>query len=289
MTVHSSASDSATISEVERRERTQVQSDAVALEDEPASMSRLQAMVRSAEAGDGGAALNKVVAAEPEGTLSRLLYSGADISSVTVDAEPSTVHAIATVRGVLNAALERAVCGSNAAQPSDRLIRALGAIRLRRLTRVRLCHLLDLDDRGTAISPLAEFAHMSSSDAITNFTMALQRMQTAWVFAAPSHAAQAMMFVSALQRECLKALTAGSTWEEIGNYYGAVIRRADRIQYPTRWTPTQVRNPPSLSICPPIQYPTRWTPTQFRNPPLCPYATHTIPNQMDTNSIPQPA
>ncbi len=36
------------------------------------------------------------------------------------------------------------------------------------------------------------------------------------------------MFVSALQRECLKALTAGSTWEEIGNYYGAVIRRADR-------------------------------------------------------------
>ena len=228
VTVHSSASDSATISEVERRERTQVQSDAVALEDEPAAMSRLQAMVRSAEAGDGGAALNKVVAAEPEGTLSRLLYSGADISSVTVDAEPSTVHAIATVRGVLNAALERAVCGSNASQPSDRLIRALGAVRLRRLTRVRLCHLLDLDDRGTGISPLAEFGHMSSSDAITNFTMALQRMQTAWVFAAPSHAAQAMMFVSAVQRECLKALTAGCSWEEVGNYYGAVIRRADR-------------------------------------------------------------
>ena len=85
-------------------------------------MFRLQAMVRSAEAGDGGAALNKVVAAEPEGTLSRLLYIGADISSVTVDAEPSTVHAIATVRGVLNAALERAVCGSNATQPSDKLI-----------------------------------------------------------------------------------------------------------------------------------------------------------------------
>jgi hypothetical protein len=42
--VHSSASDSATISEVERRERTQVQSDAVALEDEPAAMSRLQAI-----------------------------------------------------------------------------------------------------------------------------------------------------------------------------------------------------------------------------------------------------
>ena len=228
VTVHSSAADSATISEVERRERTQVQSDAVALEDEPASMARLQAMVRSAEAGDGGAALNKVVAAEPEGTLSRLLYSGADISSVMVDAEPSTVHAIATVRGVLNAALERAVCGSNASQPSDRLIRSLGAVRLRRLTRVRLCHLLDLDDRGTAISPLAEFGQMSSSDAITNFTMALQRMQTAWVFAAPSHAAQAMMFVSALQRECLKALTAGCSWEEIGNFYSAVIRRADR-------------------------------------------------------------
>ena len=65
MTVHSSAADSATISEAERRERTQVQSDAVALEDEPASMARLQAMVRSAEAGDGGAALNKVVAADP--------------------------------------------------------------------------------------------------------------------------------------------------------------------------------------------------------------------------------
>ena len=228
VTVHSSAADSATISEVERRERTQVQSDAVALEDDAASMTRLQLMVRSAEAGDGGASLNKVVAAEPEGTLSRLLYSGADISSVTVDAEASTVHAIATVRGVLNAALERAVCGSNATQPSDRLIRALGAIRLRRLARVRLCHLLDMDDRGTMASPLAEFAHMSTADAITNFTMAFQRMQTAWVFAAPSHSAQAMMFVSALQKECLKALTAGATWEEVGAYYAAVIRRADR-------------------------------------------------------------
>jgi len=228
VTVHSSAADSATISEVERRERTQVQSDAVALEDDAASMGRLQLMVRSSEAGDGGASLNKVVAAEPEGTLSRLLYSGADISSVTVDAAASTVHAIATVRGVLNAALERAVCGSNATQPSDRLIRSLGAIRLRRLARVRLCHLLDMDDRGTMVSPLAEFAHMSTADAITNFTMAFQRMQTAWVFAAPSHSAQAMMFVSALQKECLKALTAGATWEEVGAYYAAVIRRADR-------------------------------------------------------------
>ena len=61
------------------------------------------------------------------------------------------------------------------------------------------------------VSPLAEFAHMSTADAITNFTMAFQRMQTASVFAAPSHSAQAMMFVSALQKECLKALTAGAT------------------------------------------------------------------------------
>ena len=226
--VHSSAADSATMSEVERRERTQVQSDASSLQDDAASMTRLQLMVRSAEAGDGGASLNKVVASEPEGTLSRLLYSGADISSVTVDAEPSTVHAIAMVRGVLNSALERAVCGSNATQPSDRLIRGLGAIRLRRLGRVRLCHLLDMDDRGTAVAPLAEFAHMTTSDAITNFTMAFQRMQTAWVFAAPSHAAQAMTFVAALQRECLKALTAGTSWAEVGEYYAAVIRRADR-------------------------------------------------------------
>ena len=226
--VHSSAADSATISEVERRERTQVQSDASSLQDDAASMTRLQLMVRSAEAGDGGASLSKVVASEPEGTLSRLLYSGADISSVTVDAEPSTVHAISMVRGVLNSALERAVCGSNATQPSDRLIRSLGAIRLRRLGRVRLCHLLDMDDRGTAVAPLAEFAHMTTSDAITNFTMAFQRMQTAWVFAAPSHAAQAMTFVAALQRECLKALTAGTSWAEVGEYYAAVIRRADR-------------------------------------------------------------
>ena len=46
-----------------------MQSDAVALEDDSAFMTRLQLMVWSAEAGDGGAALNKVVAAEPEGTL----------------------------------------------------------------------------------------------------------------------------------------------------------------------------------------------------------------------------
>ena len=183
-----------------------------------------------ADAG-GIAAIEKVqqmVDKESDGALRRLVYSAPDPSSVTVDAEPYTVHALISIRGLLDSRLERSVCGAKTSISSDQVIRQLRWVRLRSIGRVRLAELMDESDSGTEALPLAQFAKMDMEKAVSLFTLALNRLQNAWVFSAPAHSGQAMMFVSALQTKCLAALSDGVSWADVGIFYRAVIRRVDR-------------------------------------------------------------
>ena len=75
---------------------------------------------------------------------------------------------------------------------------------------------------------MAQFAKMERGAAVSLFTMALSRMQNAWVFSSPAHGGQAMMFISALQSKCIEALSDGVSWADVGIFYRAVIRRVDR-------------------------------------------------------------
>ena len=219
-----------TMSESDKRDRTQMQSDFQALEDDAPALKRLSDMKVLADAG-GIAAIEKVqqmVDKESDGALRRLVYSAPDPSSVTVDAEPYTVHALISIRGLLDSRLERSVCGAKTSISSDQVIRQLRWVRLRRIGRVRLAELMDESDSGTEALPLAQFAKMDMEKAVSLFTLALNRLQNAWVFSAPAHSGQAMMFVSALQTKCLAALSDGVSWADVGIFYRAVIRRVDR-------------------------------------------------------------
>jgi hypothetical protein len=75
---------------------------------------------------------------------------------------------------------------------------------------------------------LAQFAKMERGAAVSLFTMALSRLQNAWVFSSPAHGGQAMMFISALQSKCIEALSDGVSWADVGIFYRSVIRRVDR-------------------------------------------------------------
>ena len=117
-----------TVSEAEKRERSCVQADVVALEGDAAAMQRLEGMQRFAAA-DDSSQLRMTLDAEPEGVLLRLLSSGVELSSLSVEAEPSTVAAVTAVRRQLDVGLERAVFGQAASIQSDRVIRALRQVR----------------------------------------------------------------------------------------------------------------------------------------------------------------
>ena len=226
----STDSEQSTLSEADRRDRTQLQSDIQALENDAAALKRLAEMKAIADVG-GKVSIEKVqslVDGESDGALRRLVYSAPDPGSVTVDAEPDTVHALVSIRGLLDSRLERSVCGAKTSISSDQVVRQLRSIRLRRIGRVRLAQLMDESDSGTEASPLAQFAKMERGAAVSLFTLALSRLQNAWVFSAPAHSGQAMMFISALQSKCLEALSDGVSWADVGIFYRAVIRRVDR-------------------------------------------------------------
>ena len=226
----STDSEQSTLSESDRRDRTQLQSDIQALENDAAALKRLSDMKVLADVG-GKVSIEKVqslVDKESDGALRRLVYSAPDPGSVTVDAEPDTVHALVSIRGLLDSRLERSVCGAKTSISSDRVVRQLRWIRLRRIGRVRLAELMDESDAGTEAAPLAQFAKMERGAAVSLFTMALSRLQNAWVFSSPAHSGQAMMFISALQSKCIEALSDGVSWADVGIFYRAVIRRVDR-------------------------------------------------------------
>ena len=226
----STDSEQSTLSEADRRDRTQLQSDIQALENDAAALKRLSDMKAIADVG-GKVSIEKVqslVDMESDGALRRLVYSAPDPGSVTVDAEPDTVHALVSIRGLLDSRLERSVCGAKTSISSDQVVRQLRWIRLRRIGRVRLPELMDESDAGTEAAPLAQFAKMERGAAVSLFTMALSRLQNAWVFSSPAHGGQAMMFISALQSKCIEALSDGVTWADVGIFYRSVIRRVDR-------------------------------------------------------------
>ena len=56
----------------------------------------------------------------------------------------------------------------------------------------------------------------------------MSRMQQAFIFTSPANSAQAVGFISELQRKIVIAVAAGVSWEHAGEFYSAVIRKADK-------------------------------------------------------------
>ena len=159
MVVVRSESSNDSLSEHEKRERSAVQSDVTELERDQEGMQSLGELVALAESSidPDRKKLTKRVA-QLQGALLRLVHSSTEVSSMTVEASPSTVQGITALRGVLDSLLERAVMGRQAARSPDRVVRAFRKIRTLVMLKVRLLHLMDKDDCGTDADPLAGFA-----------------------------------------------------------------------------------------------------------------------------------
>ena len=218
-----------TLSEVERRERSAVQADCMELERDTHAMQRLNQMASLADVGTEAARDSLVEAmGSANGALLRLLQSSTDASSVSMEADPTTVQSLSKVRGVLDASLETAVFGQQATRASDRVIRALRMIRTFKLGKCKLLHLIDRDDSSTVEDPLSGFLKLDAGDRGAQLSLCLQRMQAAWVFAVPSSSGQILQFITALQKQLLDCNAAGCEWKELSTFYAKVMRRADQ-------------------------------------------------------------
>jgi uncharacterized membrane protein YgcG len=146
---------------------------------------------------------------------------------VTVEADPQTTQDLATVRGMLDAALERSVFGKAAARQPDRVVRALRYVRTFKIGRMRLGHLCDVGDSGTETNPLSFLSKMETQAATALLTRALQRMQAAWIFANAPLSGSVVQAMTALQETLLEAINRGTDWDDISTFYRKWCRRVD--------------------------------------------------------------
>ena len=229
LVVHSSGATNDSWTEQEKRERASVQADVAELERDASGMQSFGELVALAESGvDSDRDKLSAKVGQLQGALLRLINSSTEVSSMTVEAHPSTVQGITALRSVLDSLLERAVLGQHAARAPDRVVRAFRRIRTLVLLKVRLLHLVDKDDCGSESDPFAGFAKMGRSQSIIELPLCLQRLQAAWVFSVPSSAGQILQFVMALQKVLLESLQAGVEWSDLSTYYCKVMRRVDQ-------------------------------------------------------------
>jgi hypothetical protein len=220
---------SADMTEQDKREVLRVQADMLELESDGPAMTRLAKLADLAEEDDetSRTELHDLVDNESDGALLRLITAPVDASGVTVEAEPATVAAVSIVRGTLDSSLERAVFGVGSAQPSDIVIRALRFIRLGRMSKVRLFHLLDVSaDSWSSEDPLKAF--IEHPNGLAFFCKALQVLQSAWLLVQSKHNGKIIQFITQLQRKVSEAVEAGVSWAHISSFYRALMKRVDR-------------------------------------------------------------
>ena len=205
------------------RERSTVQSDLHDVEADKQLKGSVQTLTDMAkdESHTQHEMLCHTVRQMPNGAVRRLLYCSVDVHSVTADVEPSLVQSISTIRAVLDASLEKAVHGRNAGCLAERQRKA----RLGKLSAVRLLHLIDMDDTGTAEEPLKSVAKLPATDRASTLGAALMQLQQAWILSAPKHSGEIMQFVTALTQKIMESEKAGMAWTDISIFYARLMCR----------------------------------------------------------------
>ena len=110
-----------------------------------------------------------------------------------------------TIRGALDQRIERAVT-SRKTTPPERVSKALRSVRLGRIGKVDLLHLIDEDGGMTKEDPLKGFAALEKAQAQAQFGRALQRLQLAWTLSKPQWTSQIAHFCTRVAERVNKAL-----------------------------------------------------------------------------------
>ena len=234
-------------SEAEQRERTALREDAVLLIGDPAARARLTAMAKTMALDPP--LLWKTASEEASEPLKRLLFSGDEVrQALAGQVAPDLESDLSCVRGALDRRLERAVLFSEADTISSRASAALRWVRLGRLGKVRLLHLLDLDDTSTDDDPLLGLKN-AAGNGLATLGRAFSRLGLAWSMAWPPHSSMAISFLSRLLEKITELRQEMAVpWTVISTYYRSLFKKVDSgaRRFAIREEHQQFRTAPSL-------------------------------------------
>ena len=134
------------------------------------------------------------------------------------------------MRNALDLRVARAISPQDEVAP-DRLLKALRNVRVGNFVAVRLLHLVDKPDAGTADEPLKSIAAAGRVAAELLISESFDVLKDAVMIASPEVVGSAMPFFKAFRKKLLAAISDGAPWDAINKYYRGV---AKKISAPSR-------------------------------------------------------
>ena len=210
--------------ETERSERSQLSLDAAAVVADRACLDTLRALKTLKERGMN-AEIEKAVGKISEPGLMRLVNYDGELDNALKGGYPELAQLCMSLRDVCQQRLETAILGESANAPSSRMSTAFKNARLGRLLKVRLGHLIDMDDCGTLEDPLKQFSKSKPKEVAANhLNRALTRLQAIIQIAFPAVTGTVIIFFPKLLDKIDESINLGVEWTSISKWYLQILK-----------------------------------------------------------------
>ena len=233
-------SASTKLSEVDKRESTTLQSDGVAAMGDPNVGKVLTDIMKKMDCQDyvGAEALVRV-AIGIDGKLQRLLTMGDDDlcrAALAGHCIPAFDLAITRIRSMMQRRLEELLSTKNT-QPSERFSKGVAAVRVGKMSKLRVRYLLDMDDaKWTKDKPLASFMDNSRGMSLGTFGHCMSKLSQVWTFSDPANTLAIHGFINAVTDCVFRGDEAGMPWSSsdgeysISHLWASLMRKCDSTQ-----------------------------------------------------------
>ena len=210
--------------ETERSERSQLGLDAAAVIADKQSLETLKALKTLKERGMN-AEIEKAVGKITAPSLMRLVNYDGELDNALKGGYPELAQLCMSLRDVCQQRLETAILGESANAPSSRTSTAFKNARLGRLLKVRLGHLIDMDDCGTLEDPLKQFSKTKPKEVAANqLNRALTRLQAIIQIAFPAVTGTVIIFFPKLLDKIDESINLGVDWQAISKWYLQILK-----------------------------------------------------------------
>ena len=137
---------------------------------------------------------------------------------------------LSSIRTVIERQLEKFIFGEQSSEPPERVTKAFRNARLGRIDKLKLFHLVDIDDSGTPAAPLAALVKIQDrSVAFEMLSESLDRLQQILCITYPNQINQTMQFMPKFKTELKKIIVDKNVaWPSVTAWFKAITQKISR-------------------------------------------------------------
>ena len=137
---------------------------------------------------------------------------------------------LSSIRSVIERNLEKFILGEQSSDPPERVTKAFRNARLGRIDKLKLFHLVDIDDSGTPAAPLAALVKINDrSVAFGKLSQSLDRLQQILCITYPRQISQIINFIPKFKTELEKIIVEKNVaWPSVTAWFKAITQKISR-------------------------------------------------------------